>query len=408
MKLLSFVFILFIALKSYAYCDKPTFNIYFANGMFNSHRAAAKSYMALKNIYENQEFEGVSIKFDESFVAYNTNEDLLTQLFEVARQKSTDVDFKFWKYLSNMDASPEWFRELAANLQKETVLSEVFKNQDIRVQIKSYTKLLQDPKNHILTIAHSQGNFFTNFAFSALDINHEYSQRLNMVSVATPAGFVFNHGSYINLKSDCVVAHMPGALAFNVANENTGDCDHSFVENYLLNGSNSLKKIKSSIEFSLITTTENEPGEVSVSADIKQFMFWQQRLEKSDYDKKFEPHQCFAFRLVYSLRNTYWQNVDCQRRGLLGMRDAGLQCLNLKHNKKVKENLCPNFYGKISQNFLDQTGYLFHEGNLPNFYDKQTECNWTKDQFLSEVLTDDLNYKTQKFLSDPWHEIDLN
>lgn len=77
MKLFSFVFTLFIALNSYAYCDKPTFNIYFANGMFNSHRAAAKSYTALKNMYENQEFEGVSIKFDESFVAYNTNKTYL-------------------------------------------------------------------------------------------------------------------------------------------------------------------------------------------------------------------------------------------------------------------------------------------------------------------------------------------
>ena len=70
--------------------------------------------------------------------------------------------------------------------------------------------------------------------------------------------------------------------------------------------------------------------------------------------------------------------------------------------------MCPKFYGKISQNFFDQTGYLFHEGNLPKFYDKHTECNWTKDQFLAEVLTDDLNYKTQKFLSDPWREINLN
>ena len=97
-------------------------------------------------------------------------------------------------------------QRVSGKFTERSVLSEVFKNQDIRVQIKSYSKLLVDPKNHILTIAHSQGNFFTNFAFSALDINHEYSQRLNMVSVATPAGFVFNHGSYINLKSDCVVA----------------------------------------------------------------------------------------------------------------------------------------------------------------------------------------------------------
>lgn len=408
MKMSSFVFTFFIALNSYAYCDKPTFNVYFSNGMLNSHRSAAKSYTAVKRMYENQEFEGVIVKFDEAFVAYNTNEDLLTQLFEVARQKSTDIDFNFWKYLSNINASPEWFRELASNLQKESVLSEVLKNQDLRVQIKSYSKLLQDPKNHILTVAHSQGNFFTNFAFSALDINHEYSQRLNMVSVATPASFVFNHGPYVNLKSDCVVAHMPGTLAANVDNDSVGVCDHSFVENYLQNNSNSLKKIKSSIEFSLITTTEHEPGDVNVSADIKHFIIWQQRLEKSSYDKNFEPHQCFAFRLAYSLRNLYWQNVDCKRRGLSGLGDAGAQCLNLKNNKRVKENLCPNFYGKTSQNFFDQTGYFFHEGNMPNFYDKHTECNWTKDQFLTEVLSDNLNYKTQQFLKDPWREIDLN
>ena len=97
------MFILFVTLNSYAYCDKPIFNMYFANGMFNSRRMSIKSYTALKNLYANQQFPGVSIKFDKSFVAYNTNEDLLTQLFEVARQKSTDIDFNFWKYLSNID-----------------------------------------------------------------------------------------------------------------------------------------------------------------------------------------------------------------------------------------------------------------------------------------------------------------
>lgn len=103
MKSVLLAFIFFITLNSHAYCDKPVFNMFFSNGMFNSKKEATRSYLSLINKYSNQEFAGLSIKFEKSFVAYNTNEDLLTQLFEVARQKSTDIDFNFWKYLSNID-----------------------------------------------------------------------------------------------------------------------------------------------------------------------------------------------------------------------------------------------------------------------------------------------------------------
>ena len=43
-------------------------------------------------------------------VLYKTNESLLLQLFEVLSQKSSELVASFWKYLSNIESSPEAFK----------------------------------------------------------------------------------------------------------------------------------------------------------------------------------------------------------------------------------------------------------------------------------------------------------
>ncbi len=393
---------LLASLKVCAYCDNPNINIFFANGMFNSKVAANSSYLELKKRLGDQDGKGFSIIFDQSLVAYNTDENLLNQLYEISRQKSLDVDVTFWKYLSNFKEAPDWFKLLASQIQGTLVFEELTVNKDLQIQVKNYSKILENPKNHILTVAHSQGNFFTNFAFSAIAVNDEISKKLNMISVATPASSVFSHGPYTTLKSDCVIAKMPGALDANVTNGNPGLCDHAFVESYL-QGDQSWSKILRDITDALSTTTEQNPGEIDFSLDFKKFALWQSELEGKKYSKQFEPHQCFAIRLSYSLRNLYWKNISCDRRGLRGIKDAISQCFKLKNRQPITENLCPNFFGK-STHYMDSS-LLWAEEKLPSFYNSHLECNWTKDNFLKSVLTEQLAKKAEIFLQNPWAEI---
>ncbi len=392
-----------------AYCEQANFSVFFANGMFNSREDALTSYKAYRDQFHYAERKTLSILFDRKFIAYNTDEALLNQLLEVARQKSTDVEISFWKYLSRLNQAPDWFQVLAAQIQNNIVLKEIFLNLDLQVQIDQYVKILNIPNSHIITIAHSQGNFFTNFAFMKIKASHpEFVSRINMVSVATPASEVFNDGRYTTLISDCIMAKMPGALAANLSVEKPGFCDHSFVDHYL-NRPEPLEKINKDVLSEIELSSQTPDFNVPLSEDIKPFLLFEDQLKKMKYPHVFAPHQCFAFRLSYSLRNLYWQNITCSDRGLIGLTRAAKQCLETSQNKESNSGtyLCPNYFGKEPNSFNDSMGQLFRESDIGFLYE-HPECDWSKEVFFKKIISPELVDKTIQFLKRPWSEIDLN
>jgi hypothetical protein len=396
---LTLLFCLF-SRPAFSYCEKTVMHLFFANGMFNSQLSSRISYQAiLRRVSLPPE---VAVRTSVQFVAYNTDENILNQLFEVARQKSADSKVNFWRYLSHLSGAPDWFKSVAAQYQKAFVFEEVLKNRDLRIQIASYQKILENRRHHLLTIAHSQGNFFTNFAFAHMANQPGVRLRLNVISVATPAIFVFNHGPYVTLKSDCVISKMPLALPANSISEPAGFCDHEFVVNYL-GGAESLGKIESAVHAAVKTTADSE---IPLALDIKDFLNWRARFEAAGYQGRLLPHQCYAIRLVQSLKNRYWQNVACDRRGLAGLKDACVHCLAIKRKTRMVENLCPTYFGKESNAMMDMIGGLFEESRVEAFANHK-ECEWEKETFIGDILTDDLSAKTIQFLANPWAEIDF-
>lgn len=401
MKVLTLIFVIFHPVFCSAYCGKVEFHMVFANGMFNSQLSAAKSYWALAS-RAGVGSEELPIVYSTKYLAYNTDENMLSQAYEVFRQKTRDEMASFWSYLDRLSSAPDWFKEYIAIQQSKTVAEEVVKNRDLQKQIKLYKNILENKKAHIVTVAHSQGNFFTNFAFEYLAENSSDKLRLNMISVATPASRVFGHGGYVNLKSDCVVARMPGALKANTENTPVGLCDHEFISNYL-DGSDSGEKINTAIDDAIQTTERN--GKYAL--DSKPILLWRTRFIRNKYQKSLDPHQCLSIRLLKSSENQYWEHVACERRGLLGFKAALSHCLNMKNGKKVKENLCPQYFGIETAAIDDIYSGLFSDNNSDGIFEQHKECQWDKETFLNKVLSDELVAKALKFMENPWVEIDL-
>jgi hypothetical protein len=164
--------------------------------MFNSRREAKASLNELRKAYE---LKSNKENFNEYQVAYNTDEPALLQLFEVYRQKSEEYGLGFWKWIKS-------FKGAENNKEIEKLLQEFYSEQrsvdvDLRIQIKDYNKYLKNGFQ-IITVAHSQGNFYTNFSFAQIN-----SEKTKMISVATPASSVFKDGPYYTFKSDGVISH---------------------------------------------------------------------------------------------------------------------------------------------------------------------------------------------------------
>lgn len=404
MKTLLFLFSFIFSAMAFSYCGKSKIHIFFANGMFNSRVQALESYKSLSEQNFTHPEDDFEVIFSPKYLAYNTSEPLLIQLFEVARQKSKEVESKYWSYLADSDLAPQWFQEMSAGIQRGIAFDEAMENKDLQMHIQAYSKLLEKPENHILTVAHSQGNFFTNFAFKALNIPKNRF-RMKMISLATPAGEVYGYGPYINLKSDCVVNRMPGALPTNFENSPEGLCDHEFVKNYL-NGNNSGGRFTFYFMNEVIHFSGLRDG-VKLPTEATSLSNWLRKFDPLKYNKIIQPHQCLAIRVIYSMRDRRWNDVKCDDRGRSGFVIALNDCLTKDKIDGEGLSYCPVMFG-ISHNTISG---LFEdissEAKMNNKFSSHSECNWKKNEFIKDNLSQELIEKAVKFYEDPWSEIPL-
>jgi hypothetical protein len=221
--------------------------------MNNDKDTAIKTKNKIKEIFENNKLN-TNIKFD---LAYNYDNILPTELLEAYQQKQGENLTLYWEWISKWSLAPDWFK----NIVEEFLISyneNILSYSNTEEQIAFYKDLLRQ-KARILTIAHSQGNLFTNDAFKELDRIMEIKNRVVMLSVATPASFVFNNGAYFTLESDLVINTVRLAakkfkfqepLTANTINTlpKSGVINHSFIEYYLNATPTGEKIINASIE----------------------------------------------------------------------------------------------------------------------------------------------------------------
>lgn len=226
---------------------KPEVLLLFANGMDNSREYAKKNLDYLldsKLPNENKTLRSYFSK-ENSDIAYNYDSIYILELLEVYQQKKDEsppnLDL-FWDWLFDATDAPEWFKD---SIKKNDIrlLNNSTYNRNIKALVSQYESILKEGFS-ILTVAHSQGNLFTNSIYENLLQNIDYQDKLAMVSVATPASHVSAGGPYITLYSDGVINDLAKQLISNGGQPplppnktNTypipGKYDHSFIYHYI-------------------------------------------------------------------------------------------------------------------------------------------------------------------------------
>lgn len=140
---------------------------------------------------------------------YNHNEELLTQLEQVLLQKANDGDLaNAWRNFLASGGSGAPAAELEALSAKLLVEGEK-KDHDLGRHLHDYRKYLA--KGPVITLAHSQGNFYANMTYTTLYGSVAKARagdvgRLRIVAVASPSSFVAgDRGEHLTFHEDLVI-----------------------------------------------------------------------------------------------------------------------------------------------------------------------------------------------------------
>lgn len=227
---------------SFGQCGNDKTVLFFANGMFNSLEEAQINLDYLSKSYTDR---FIGAEFTEKQIAYNTDEMALVQLLQVYLQKAEDIHLGFWRWLgrfAGFENDSQFIKDTEKFYSEQRA-----RDKDLSIQIRKYKEYLEKGFK-VITVGHSQGNFYTLFSFEQIK-----SQATKMVSVATPAMRVYEEGPYYTFRSDGVITPIPTALIANREKENPGYFDHKFFDDYLMD-----KKVGSEILESVFKYTQSE------------------------------------------------------------------------------------------------------------------------------------------------------
>lgn len=257
-------------------CDTKETVIFFGNGVKTAEKQAYDSRNViqheLKAILPTEEFD--KLEFD---LAYNDTHGLPLDLLESTIQILTGNVSMFWRLFWNLEPIPDWFGDKIALLSTALDKTALLTTDSLWKHVNTYQTTIAEGKKVVL-VAHSQGNFFGNMAFSLLNSRERSS--FGMVAVANVDNNVLGgDGPYTTLVTDKVVSALIAAqialptkpMSPNTENllESEDRLAHSFIQSYMAEESNSDARVTQQI----ITVLDNlatpskiiEPGVVTVS-----------------------------------------------------------------------------------------------------------------------------------------------
>jgi hypothetical protein len=271
--------LLFVETSDASICDTKETIIFYGNGVSTIKKEAFKAKeslkMNLKNIMLPEDFE--LLAFD---LAYNNTHALPLDLFESTIQFLTNNTRRFWHIIFDHEIIPDPVAETFLLLSDALNYSALITTDSLRDHVKTYQNAIDEGKRIIL-VAHSQGNLYGNQAYNLL--TNQEKQSFGMVSVANVDNNVLGDFSdsalYTTLTSDWLIqAIIAGQLNLptspmnpNTENEVLSDefWGHSFINSYMIEGSNSQNQIISDILVSLDTLPVPyqlvDPGVITVS-----------------------------------------------------------------------------------------------------------------------------------------------
>jgi uncharacterized protein YfaP (DUF2135 family) len=271
----SVALVIYVDISEASICEPTDKVIYFGNGILTPKSKAMDSSEIIEErlmpTFSPSEFE--TLQFE---IAYN--ESNLRDLFEATHQDlQTDVS-RFWRILGGIDIMPDWFSDLMNDVAASVDEVALVTSDSLKDQLSNYkTKIAEGKK--VLLVAHSQGNFFGNQAYGLL--NNTQRQSFGMISVANPDSSVAGDGPYTTLINDAIIwavifaktqagllqLPMPPYMV-NSLSDFHDILGHSFINAYMVEGSNSDQKITSdmiSVLGSLVEPRQSvEPGVITV------------------------------------------------------------------------------------------------------------------------------------------------
>ncbi|HEY4507154.1 MAG TPA: hypothetical protein VJH71_03315 [Candidatus Paceibacterota bacterium] len=235
-------------------CPDKVTTIFFGNGMFVSREDAREQELGeispngletrlrsrLEEIHSPVKFE--CLKFA---LAYNSKEKVKLDLLEAMAQLVGEDMSILWRWLSSLQIIPDALQDFASEQAKLNDEFSYIVDNDLREHVLHYVKEKR-AGNKSIVVAHSQGNFYANAAYSYIygTPSAENDNTFSIVSVGSPSSYVSGSNSpytHTTIIEDGVINSFPvniRAMPANVSNVPYFDCGkpvecHSFVNSYL-------------------------------------------------------------------------------------------------------------------------------------------------------------------------------
>lgn len=229
-----------------SFCSNKDASVFFGNGINTDFRGAVIGLEALKSAFRSAltQEELDKINFDN---AINPTQGLIGDIYESARQDlGTDASM-FWRYFFNILPMPDSLRNIVSDLIEASIALQT--NTDcLENHVAIYRREIFEGKK-VLLVAHSQGTFYANQAYSLLSSAER--QSFGIVPVAHMDSYVAGSYPYVTLNNDVAVElvraaksrlNLPEPLPSNISNlplESSDWLHHSFQKEYMMYGSNS-------------------------------------------------------------------------------------------------------------------------------------------------------------------------
>lgn len=187
--------------------SSPRTVIVFGNGIMTDNEGAQESLARTRELLRAtlppEEF--ALLDFD---LAENKTYGKLNDLYESAKQKalSDNVAVSFWRWLGGIDIMPDFFQTEMLRIAGTFDFSTMVGSNDLNKHLAFYRESISSGRN-VVNVAHSQGNFFANAAWTILfgELTPNQMRGFGIVSVANPASFVGGSGPHTTLKEDKVI-----------------------------------------------------------------------------------------------------------------------------------------------------------------------------------------------------------
>jgi hypothetical protein len=297
MKQLIFILLLFITSAYANAIDERKSDLYFGNGVWNSHRDAEEGQEELQirvdlsiirnNLHLAEKYSRIKLVYNWTGTSPDNEVVFSTQIYDVIEtfyqlREEGQISINIYLFAQTVMSATTAVTVAAIDSIMHWYVSGI-ESDNLAVMRKKYDDESFNKSHRVLLIAHSQGNMFGNAVYDRLGWKQEY---FRMVSIATPAKRVADgYAPYTTFECDSIInqnaiggipGHLPGRVPCT-QNERDGD-GHRLIPFYLANA-NSVSEIMQNVENQLLDL-DTVPSQWQIETENKNTNVCQERRAK--------------------------------------------------------------------------------------------------------------------------------